>query len=557
MGWKPSVEGEVPTLGWYVLDWMHEYLARPALGYYEPFTPYREQEDFILRFYEIDPVVGRFKYNRALLGRPRGWGKSPLLGGLAIVEALADVVFDGWDANGQPVGKPWTEVRTPLVHVAAVSEDQVRNTWQPMVEMLEGPVQYEFDIEPFDTVVNLPRGRIEMKTSSPRSIKGAPSTFAVLDQTEEWVPTNKGPVLAQNIRTNTAKNGGRTVEAPNAFIPGEGSVAEQSEQFAQAIEQGRTRHKGLLYDHREAPADTDLTERESLTLGLRYAYGDSSGHPDGCVLHDPPCAPGHVDLEEQIGVIWDPATDPQKARSDYLNQITHASDSWMTRPDWAARSTLHLHPEQPWELIKGDVITLGFDGSRKRARGKADATALVAVRVEDGFIQPIRIWEQPDGPAGDDWRVPVDEVRSTVDEVFRDYRVVGFYADPAQWEGVIADWEAKYGSRLKVKATRSNPIEWWMTGGRASLITRMLEAFYNAVLDGELVHSGATVLTQHILNARRRHKQTGYQIYKQHPDSPHKIDAAIAAVLAWQARLDALSGGHGKKTSVRAPRRLY
>lgn len=557
MGWKPSVEGEVPTLGWYVLDWMHEYLARPAVGYYEPFTPYREQEDFILRFYEIDPLTGRFRYNRALLGRPRGWGKSPLLGGLAIVEALADVVFDGWDANGQPVGKPWTEVRTPLVHVAAVSEDQVRNTWQPMLEMLEGPVQYEFDIEPFDTVVNLPRGRIEMKTSSPRAIKGAPSTFAVLDQTEEWVPANKGPALAQNIRTNTAKNGGRTIESPNAFIPGEGSVAEQSEQYAQAILQGRTRHKGLLYDHREAPADTDLTDRESLILGLRHAYGDSSGHPDGCVLHDPPCAPGHVDLEEQIGVIWDPATDPQKARSDYLNQITHASDSWLTRPDWASRSTLLLHSDSPWELAKGDTIVLGFDGSRKRARGKADATALVAVRVADGFVQPIRVWEQPDGPAGDDWRVPVDEVRSTVDETFRDFRVVGFYADPAQWEGVVADWEAKYGSRLRVKASRSNPIEWWMTGGRASLITRMLESFYNAVLDGELVHSGSTVLTQHVLNARRRNKKTGYQIYKQHPDSPHKIDAALAAVLAWQARLDALAAGHGERVQVRAPRRLY
>jgi hypothetical protein len=554
--WKPSFEGELPTLGWYVLDWMHEMLARPALGYYEPFTPYREQEDFILRFYEIDPTTGRFRYNRALLGRPRGWGKSPILGAMCIVEGLADVVFDGWDADGQPVGKPWTELRTPLIHVAAVAEDQVRNTWQPMVEMLSGPVADEFDVEPFDTVVNLPRGRIEMKTSAPRSIKGAPSTFAVLDQTEEWIPANKGPVLAQNIRTNTAKNGGRTIESPNAFIPGENSVAEQSEQFAQAILQGRTKHKGLLYDHREAPADTDLTERESLILGLRYAYGDSSGHPDGCIIHQPPCAPGHVDLDEQINVIWDPATDPQKARSDYLNQITHASDSWLTRPDWAARSTLLLHPEEPWRLTKGDTITLGFDGSRKRTRGKSDATALVAVRVKDGFVQPLRIWEQPDGPEGDEWRVPVDEVKAEVDAAFREFRVVGFYADPAKWEGVVADWEAKYGSRLKVKAGRTNPIEWWFTGGRASLITRMLESFYNAVMDGELTHSGDVTLTQHILNARRRTKATGYQIYKQHPDSPHKIDAAIASALAWQARLDALAGGHSQSTRTRIPRRI-
>lgn len=557
MPWVPSFEGERPTLGWYVLDWMHEMLARPALGYYEPFVPYREQEDFILRFYEVDPATGKFRYNRALLGRPRGWGKSPLLGSLCIVEALADVVFDGWDANGQPVGKPWTEVRTPLVHVAAVSEDQVRNTWQPMVEMLAGPVSTEFAIEPFDTVVNLPRGKIEMKTSSPRAIKGAPSTFAVLDQTEEWVPANKGPILAQNIRTNTAKNGGRTVESPNAFIPGENSVAEQTEQFAQSIKLGKTRTESLLYDHREASGETDLADRESLTAGLRFAYGDSSNHPDGCVLHDPPCAPGHLDIDEQINVIWDPATDIQKARSDYLNQITHASDSWLTRPDWNARSTLTLHPEGPLALAKGDTITLGFDGSRTRSRGKADATALVAVRASDGLLAPIRVWAQPDGPAGDDWRVPVDEVRAEVDAVFRDYRVVGFYADPAKWEGVVADWEAKYGSRLKVRATRSNPIEWWFTGGRAALITRMLEAFYNAVMDGELIHTGDVTLTQHVLNARRRNRPTGYQIYKQHPDSPHKIDAAIASVLAWQAFLDAKAAGHAYQSTARAPRRIY
>ena len=54
MPWKPSEPGEVPTLGWYVLDWIEENLARPAVGEDEPFCPYREQEDLMLRWYEID-----------------------------------------------------------------------------------------------------------------------------------------------------------------------------------------------------------------------------------------------------------------------------------------------------------------------------------------------------------------------------------------------------------------------------------------------------------------------------------------------------------------------
>lgn len=37
-----------------------------------------------------------------------------------------------------------------------------------------------------------------------------------------------------------------------------------------------------------------------------------------------------------------------------------------------------------------------------------------------------------------------------------------------------------------------------------------------------------------------------WTIYKERPDSPHKIDAAMAAILAWEARGDALTAGLGQ-----------
>lgn len=58
MPWKPSVPGEVPTLGYDVIDWISEFLAAPDRAGYEPFVLYREQEDFVLRFYELDPKAG-------------------------------------------------------------------------------------------------------------------------------------------------------------------------------------------------------------------------------------------------------------------------------------------------------------------------------------------------------------------------------------------------------------------------------------------------------------------------------------------------------------------
>lgn len=86
-----------------------------------------------------------------------------------------------------------------------------------------------------------------------------------------------------------------------------------------------------------------------------------------------------------------------------------------------------------------------------------------------------------------------------------------------------------------------------MTGGRSNLIVRALEKFRSSVVDGELTHDGGSVLTRHILNARRRESRSGIQIAKEHPESPRKIDAAVAAVLAWQCRVDAVAKGLGKK----------
>lgn len=553
MPWKPAEPGDVPTLGYGAIDWMIALLAAPDRAEYEPFIPYLEQEDFLLRFYEIDPITGKRKHRRGVLSRPRGWGKSPFLGAMAILEALGPVVPDGWDADGQPVGKPWSTVRTPLVQVLAVSEKQTKNTWDALLEMLAGPVIDEYPgLEPLDTFVNLPRGKIEPLTSSARTVKGNRPVFAVMDQTEEWVASNGGKNLFQKVKNNTAKTGGSFVESPNAFIPGEGSVAEDSAAYWAAIQEGRAKDKGLHYDHREAPPTTDMFERESLVLGLRTAYGDSSAHPDGCLLHEPACPPGHVDLDHLVATIWDPTSDVQESRSDFLNQITHAGNSWLSAPEWAACGP--LKGDELRVVDKREPITLGFDGSRSRTRGKTDATALVGCTVRDGHVFLIEAWEHPDNV--EEWQVPTIEVEAKIKETFAGFNVVGFYADPAKWESYVVDWEARYGKRLRV-GRPGHPIEWWMTGGRSGMVAKALAQFHTAVVEGEMSHNGSSVLTRHILNSRRKIRNGTLQIAKKHPESEDKIDAAVAAVLAWQARLDAVAKGVGAEKAVRAPRRIY
>lgn len=556
MPWRPSAPGERPTLGWSVIDWMEAHLARPDQEDYAPYLLTREQAEFLLRFYELDPVTGRRVNSRGVVSRPRGWGKSPFVSAIAIAEALADVVPAGWDAEGQPVGRPWRTIRKAIVSVAAMTEDQTRNSWLPLLEMLHpaAPLHDVYpDVEPLDSFVNLPgpRGsRIRPITSSATSIKGEPSIFVIMDQTESWTRRNGGVKFAETLRNNTTKVGaagagnGSSIETPNAFTPGEDSVAEATAAAAAAIAEGRSRlTTGLLYDHREAPPETDQTDRESLTAGLRVAYGDSSDHPDGCVLHNPPCAPGWAPIEAFLERTWHPDMDPQQAAADFLNQVTHASDAWLAQPEWKARTDASA------VVADGDVVVLGFDGSRGRARGKPDATALIGCRVSDGHLFQVAVWEADDRypDAWETWQPSIAEVEAELERAFQRWSVVGLYCDPGRdWRSHVNAWEARYSARLTVRVSRDHPCEWWMTGGRSALVERAVESLEGAVRNGDCTHDGASALTRHVLNARRRFSHGKLALGKEHSHSVRKVDAAVAAVLAWQARLDAVAQGIGR-----------
>ncbi len=535
MPWSPSEPGEVPSLGGYVIEWIEDNLVipdGPLAG--QPFLLTNEQKHFVLKLYELDPTFdgsairnGLLRnariVRRAILSRAKGSGKSPFIGTLCWAESLADVVFDGWDADGQPVGASWAWLGyKPKVQIVAVSEDQTANTWDPLLEMgREGKVQRNYKVEILETFVNVPRGRIEFVTSQARSREGFRPVFAALDQTESWTPQVGGPRLAATIRRNLVKTGGCSVETPNAFIPGEQSVAERSFEAWEAQQAGKLKGGGIYLDHREAPAETDPSERDSLLAGLKFAYGESTW----------------VDLDRVIADFWDPNTDPQDARRFFLNQVTHASDSYITAPEWKAC-------EKRQKVDPGEMITLGFDGSRGRGAGKPDASALIGCRVSDGHLLELGVWEAPDGPEQNMWEAPVVEIEAAVADAFSRFQVVAFYADPAKdWRSKVNDWEARYVHQLRVKVSQNHPCEWWMTGGRSTLIQRAVEAFAAAVRNHELSHDGSYELTKHVLATRRRIRHQKLTVGKVNDYSPHKIDACVAAILANQGRLDAIASG--------------
>ena len=142
MPWKPEHPGELPSLGWVLLDWWADYLPNPR-DETKPLIFTDEQAQILLRWYTIDPKTGGYVYRRGCSRRSKGWGKSPVEAAKCIAEFVGPVRFDGWDADGKPVGRPWgySGDPAPWVQVAAVSEDQTDNTYgalRPMID--EGPL---------------------------------------------------------------------------------------------------------------------------------------------------------------------------------------------------------------------------------------------------------------------------------------------------------------------------------------------------------------------------------------------------------------------------------
>lgn len=200
--------------------------------------------------------------------------------------------------------------------------------------------------------------------------------------------------------------------------------------------------------------------------------------------------------------------------------VWQASEAWWIRSEeWrGAQAPVAVAP-----LAPGEAIALGFDGSRS-----GDATGLVGCRLSDGLCQVLGLWEAPAGSDG--WEVPAGEVDATLARVMEGYRVVRGYFDPPLWQSEIDRWAQEFGQPAVVPfATNTRPMQ------------NAVERFRTDLLGGSVWHLGDPRLTRHVLNARTKEVRGGYYLAKERPTSRDKIDLAVCAVLAYEARCDALS----------------
>lgn len=188
-----------------------------------------------------------------------------------------------------------------------------------------------------------------------------------------------------------------------------------------------------------------------------------------------------------------------------LGQWVTGVDSWLPFGAWDLCAD-----ERP---IRGPVV-LGFDGS-----ASGDSTALVGCTL-DGHIWLEALWENDGSP---DYRVPRDEVSNAVDLAFERYDVLSMACDPWGWRSEIQAWQAKYGDDRIVE---------YNTGfvGRMAPATDRL---YVAVVEGDVTHDGDPRLAAHVAHCVARSTPRGSVVTKDRRGSPRKIDAAVAAIIAF------------------------
>ena len=498
------------TLGWQILGWSAEYLLQPDgpnAGEPWEFTP--EQARFVLNWYAIDEA-GRFVYRYGMLRRMKGWGKDPVGAALCCIEFVGPCRFDRF-VKGEPLAKSHPAA---WIQTAAVSKDQTRNTMTLFPGMFSPKAIEEYQIDLGKEIIYAEKGkrRIEAVTSSPRALEGGRTTFVLKNETHHWRAVDEGHEMAKVIARNVAKSrdgSSRALAISNAHAPGEDSDAEHDYEAWMKISQGLSKATGILYDSIEAP-ETDLDDDASVLAGIGYARGDSIW----------------VSPERLLEEVRDPRTSPATSRRFYLNQIKAEEDKPFDRQRWAELKSKYLVPE-------GSLITLGFDGSLTR-----DHTALIGTDVITGHQWVVGYWE-PETIEGET-RIDFRSVSQTVEYAFERWQVWRMNADPYKWGAYISEWAGKYGEDVVVS--------WSTTQYRK--MAHSLAQYRTAINSKQLTHDGDVRFTasmqnahKHMQNFRDDDGELMWVIQKERPDSPLKIDAAVAGALSWEARSAAIAAG--------------
>lgn len=544
----PDLDDEPwPTLGDQLCDFLEEravFGPGDLAGMPAVISP--EKRALIYRWYEVYPkghrLAGRRRFKRAGWSVRKGLAKTELEGWISYAELHpeAPVRCDGFDADGDPVGRP---VSSPYIPMLAYNKEQVEELAYGVLKYVceEGPDSDLFDVSLERTIRLSARGKDDGKAvplaQSPNARDGARTTFQAFDEPHRmFLP--RLLEAHQTMNNNLTKR--PAADAWSLYVGtagelGQGSIAESLHKEAEQMRDGRkARDPRFFYFHRDAGLTNDGKEKGAAGHNLatkrgRIAAIKEATGPDG------EYGPGQF---EDIAELYErPDTDRAYWERVQLNL-------WRTSDRQAFDVANVKIVDQSIPVLS--YVTAGFDGALFK-----DATAIVIADLFSGVHQLWALWERPLDLADDEgWEVPIQELDASVHALMRSMNVLRWNGDPPHYLEQHALWSSTWPDVVE---------EWWTN--RVGAMAYAVRNYKQGHRDGTIKYARdprpygrgpvenetyGQALIRHIGNAGKHavnlFDDDGVQLHtleKIEPD--RKFDACMADILANEARLDVLA----------------
>ena len=435
------------------------------------------QRELVRHVYAQDPSGQGLRHRTALIGMPRKNGKS----------ALSSAAFGLYSliAEGIEGGE---------VYSVAAEKEQARIVFGEARRMVETSELADLVTLYKDAIfVNSTKSVYRVVSAEAYSKEGLNPSRVIMDELHAHKDRTLFDVfqLAMGNRGRIAQLIAITTAGQKTDMTGQDSIAYNLYQYGKRVSTGEIDDPSFFMAWWEADPEADH-RLESTWQAANPGFDDLVAKDDfaSAVLRTP---------------------EPE-FRTKRLNQWVSSMNAWLPTGKWEQlNSDKQLSPDTP--------VIVGFDGSFN-----GDCTVLTYCTIPDGDNTPhvglIRVWEkQPEDT--DDWRVSTQEVEDEIIQFCQTYNVKEIACDPFRWQRSM---EAMQDLGLPV-------VEY-----PSSSPSRMVPAcskFYTAVTEGNMTHDGNPTLARHLTNAVIKIDRIGPRIVKEHRGSPRKIDAAVAAVIAF------------------------
>lgn len=498
--WEKADNGVVwPSLGGVAVSWIeHNCVFGEGERFGEPAELTDFQKALLWRWYEyhegtereFDPP--RWRFNEALIGFPRGEGKTQFLGWIIALE------FAG-PAEIAP--------RSPSIPLGAASFEQADLVYTAFAYNFGGvegniitPLSDNAKVQVRDATLVGEPGRVFRVAAKAGTNEGGNATFFGADELHEWHGAKARVFTVLRAGTRKRSVPGRTFSITTAGVRNSRTLAEDKYEHGLKVMEDQSLDPGLLVVWCEPSDRHDLTCRD----GVRDAILEAS--PNGGVLYD---------IKSRVDDFFDPTLPRYEAERYFLNRWTEADEqSWLD--DLPPGHWIDL-ADITFEIPQGAEVTLSVDAALRNDSVAVGATTI----LPDGRIgHKSMIWS---GQRGGERHDQVEIVEFIIwCSILWDVKTVVY--DPAYFELAAQTLEDRGLAMLAFPQSYER---------MAPACTHL----YELIADRQLVHDGQSDLARHVSSAVWREGERGRILSKRKSANP--IDGVIAMAMGvWEIAHD-------------------